>query len=147
MRWMPLLSKKMKRLNQKSVKNLIYNELHSYQHEYDSHNFNLAFRHLERIHIVSQPYPIEHTIIHLRMLLFAIRTFRPFEILVQLAYSLFSFKFSALNIFPQGNTGGANAIKKGRMPIPTDLKKIILEGEWSRLPFFYPIPIPTDCIT
>jgi hypothetical protein len=62
---------------------------------------------------------------HLRMLHFAIITFRPLEILVQTIYSLFSFKFSMFNVFPQGNTGGANAIIKGQMTIPSELKKYI----------------------
>jgi hypothetical protein len=68
-------------------------------------------------------------LIHLRMLSFAIRTFRPFEIFVQLIYSLFSFKFSLLNIFPPGNTGGADAITKGAMKIPKDLQEEMLKKE------------------
>ena len=119
---------KMKRLDKQNLKLLIESELKAYKLEFANRNFNLAFRHLERIHIVSQPFPIEHTLIHLRMLSFAIRTFRPFEILVQLTYSLFSFKFSFLNIFPQGNTGGADAIIKGAMTIPKDLQEEMLKG-------------------
>jgi hypothetical protein len=118
---------KMKRLDKQNLKMLIESELKSYRLEFANHNFDLAFGHLERIHIVSQPFPIEHTLTHLRMLSFAIRTFRPFEILVQLIYSLFSFKFSLLNIFPQGNTGGANAITKGAMTIPKDLQEEMLK--------------------
>jgi Protein of unknown function (DUF3703) len=118
----------MKKLDKQNLKLLISSELDSYRKEFDKHNYDLAFRHLERIHIVSQPFPIEHTRTHLRMLSFAIRTFRPFEIIVQFVYSLFSFKFSLLNIFPQGNTGGANAISKGAMPIPDDLQMYILKA-------------------
>jgi hypothetical protein len=119
----------MKKLAKQNLKILIATELSSYRKEFDKHNYDLAFRHLERIHIVSQPFPVEHTLTHLRMLCFAIRTFRPFEIFVQFFYSLFSFKFSLLNIFPQGNTGGANAISKGAMPIPDDLQKEILKAK------------------
>jgi hypothetical protein len=86
-----------------------------------------AFSHLERIHILSQPFPVKHTVIHLRMLFFAVRFVKPAEILVQLLYSLFSAKASLLNIFPPGNTGGANAIKKGAMPVPGDLKAFIVK--------------------
>lgn len=119
----------MKKINKQNLKLVISSELDSYRKEFDKHNYDLAFRHLERIHIVSQPFPVEHTITHLRMLSFAIQTFRPFEIIIQFVYSLFSFKFSLLNIFPRGNTGGANAITKGAMPIPDDLQREILKAK------------------
>lgn len=112
----------MKRLDKQNIKDLIKTELGLYKTEFEEKNYAPAFRHLERIHIVSQPFPIEHTLTHLRMLRFAILTFRPFEILVQTLYSLFSFKFSLLNIFPQGNTGGVNALLKGQMQIPNDIQ-------------------------
>ncbi len=115
----------MKQLYKQNIKNLIKTELTLYKTEFAKKNYDLAFKHLERIHIVSQPFPMEHTLTHLRMLKFAILTCRPFEILVQTLYSLFSFTFSLLNIFPQGNTGGASAIKKGRMEIPTDIQQIL----------------------
>jgi hypothetical protein len=113
----------MKRLDKPNLQDLIKIELGLYKTEFENKNYDLAFGHLERIHIVSQPFPIEHTLTHLRMLRFALLTFRPFEIIEHTLYSLFSFKFSMLNIFPQGNTGGANAITKGKMEIPMDLKK------------------------
>jgi hypothetical protein len=115
----------MKRLDKHKLKDFIKNELVLYQNEFESKNYAFAFKHLERVHLVSQPFPMEHTIIHLRMLKFAILTCRPFEILVQILYSIFSFKFSLLNIFPQGNTGGANAIRKGKMIIPLDIKHLL----------------------
>lgn len=107
------------------LKNKILEELKLYKAILKRGDKKIAFNHLERIHILSQPFPVRHTIIHFRMLLFAIRFFKPLEIAVQLIYSLFSAKFSLLNIFPTGNTGGANAIKKGKMPIPEDLQKFI----------------------
>jgi hypothetical protein len=108
-------------IDKPNLQGFIKTELGLYKTEFASKNYDLAFGHLERIHIVSQPFPVEHTLTHLRMLRFAILTFRPFEIVVQILYSLFSFKFSMLNIFPVGNTGGANAIKKGKMLIPQDI--------------------------
>lgn len=122
----------MKRLDKQNIKDLIKNELGLYKTEFGCKNYDLAFGHLERIHIVSQPFPIEHTLIHLRMLRFAILTLRPFEILIQTLYSLFSFKFSMLSIFPQGNTGGANAITKGKMKIPADIKSLMTGSEYKK---------------
>jgi hypothetical protein len=119
----------MKRLDKENIKDFIKTELGLYRTEFARKNYDFAFRHLERIHIVSQPFPIEHTLTHLRMLKFAFLTFKPIEILVQTLYSLFSFKFSMLNIFPQGNTGGANAIIKGQMTIPKDIKNILINKQ------------------
>jgi Protein of unknown function (DUF3703) len=85
---------------------------------------NSAFKHLMRIHNVSQPYTIKHTIIHIRILKFAFIALEPLEIIIQILHSLFSFKFLLQNIFPQGNTGGASGILKGKMTIPMDLKKL-----------------------
>lgn len=107
------------------LKYIISVELGKYKSSYSNKNYKLAFQHLERIHIISQPFPLAHTLIHLRMLKFAMLRFKPIEILVQFMYSLFSAKFSLLHIFPLGNTGGANALKKGRMEIPEDLLSII----------------------
>ena len=113
----------MKPCNKEILNDIIRSELGLYKVEFAKKNYDLAFRHLERVHIVSQPYPLQHTFIHLKMLKFAILTFRPVEVLIQLIFSLFSGKFSILGIYPAGNTGGANAIFKGKMEIPEDLKK------------------------
>ena len=45
--------------------------------------------------------------------------------MIQVLYSLFSAKFSVLKIFPKGNTGGVNAIFKGKMSIPEDLRHLV----------------------
>ena len=111
----------MKRLDKQNSKDIIKNELGLYKIEFDNQNFDLAFGHLERVHIISQPFPWRHTFIHLKMLRFAILTFRPKEIIIQFIYSLFSAKFSAFEIYPKGNTGRANAMFKGQMDLPTDL--------------------------
>jgi Protein of unknown function (DUF3703) len=117
----------MKHLKKKNLKDFINKELQLYKAEFEQKNYTLAFEHLERVHIVSQPFPVAHTLIHLRMLKFALIRFRPVEIFVQMLYALFSFKFSLLQIFPIGNTGGANAIKKGRMAIPVDIQRVLSE--------------------
>lgn len=59
------------------------------------------------------------------MLKFAILTFRPFEILVQIIYTLLGGLLSLIGLVPLGNTGGANAISKGNMEIPNDIQTII----------------------
>jgi hypothetical protein len=115
----------MKQPDNKKLKDIIKVELKLYKFEFDKKNYDLAFRHLERVHIISQPFPWRHTFINLKMLQFALLTFRPIEIIVQLLYSMFSAKFSTFGIYPTGNTGGANAIFKGRMAFPIDLEQQI----------------------
>ncbi len=118
----------MKQLTKQNLKELIQTELNLYRQAFAKNKYDLAFSHLERVHIVSQPFPWQHTVIHFRMLTFAIRTFRPLEILVQFFYTLFSGKFSMLNIFPSGNTGGASALLKGKMAIPADIKSEMVKA-------------------
>ncbi len=112
-------------MKNQELEKFIQNEKVKYDIAFADKDFQKAFQHLERIHIVSQSFPIAHTIIHLRMLKFAILTSRPLEIVIQFLYSLFSAKFSLLNIFPKGNTGGVNAIFRGKMSIPDDLRHLI----------------------
>ncbi|MBL7764733.1 MAG: DUF3703 domain-containing protein [Chitinophagaceae bacterium] len=107
------------------IKNFIALEQQQYDEAFSNKNYEKAFSHLERIHIVSQPFAIAHTISHLRMLKFAILTFRPFEILVQIIYTLLGGLLSLIGLVPLGNTGGANAISKGNMEIPNDIQTII----------------------
>lgn len=112
-------------MKNKTLKQFIQNEMVLYDLAFAEKDFKKSFQHLERIHIVSQSLPMAHIKIHLRMLKFAILTSNPLEIMIQFLYSIFSAKFSILNIFPKGNTGGANAIFKGKMSIPEDLKIIL----------------------
>jgi Protein of unknown function (DUF3703) len=119
----------MDKLNSTTLKNIIWDVLASHSFEMANSNFNKAFSHLERNHFICQQFPLAHSIIHLRMLKFSIITFRPLEILVQFIYSTFSFKFSLLKIFPKGNTGGANAVFKGKMQIPNDLAIVMMNSK------------------
>lgn len=52
-------------------------ELDSARNELDAGNYLASWRHLERAHILGQPYPVAHTVVHLRMLAFGIRLKKP----------------------------------------------------------------------
>jgi hypothetical protein len=52
-------------------------------------HWQLSWRHLERAHILAQPYPVEHTTVHWKMLQFGIRIKNGKEILGQLPRLLF----------------------------------------------------------
>jgi len=87
--------------------------------------YSLCWRHLERAHVLAQPYPLEHTTVHWEMLVFGIRIKAIREILGQLPRLFFGGIKSFVGKIPIGNTGGANIPPLQPMAIPEDLQKII----------------------
>lgn len=90
-------------------------------------NLPLAWHHLERAHILGQPYPREHSYVHWRMLLFGIRIKSGREILGQIPRLLVGGVKSFVGHIPVGNTGGANVPPLLPMEIPEDLAPVILK--------------------
>ncbi|WP_317044168.1 DUF3703 domain-containing protein [Pontibacter ummariensis] len=84
-----------------------------------------AWRHLERAHILGQPYPVEHTSVHWEMLQLGFRTRNLREIIGQLPRLLVGGIKSWAGMIPVGNTGGANVPPLRPMPIPDDLQQIM----------------------
>ncbi|WP_233219253.1 DUF3703 domain-containing protein [Adhaeribacter arboris] len=87
-----------------------------------------AWRHLERAHIIGQPYSIEHTAIHAKMLAFGIANRNIKEILGQIPRLLVGGIKSWAGTIPVGNTGRANVPAWRPMPIPKDLQAIIRQA-------------------
>ncbi|MGJ4788749.1 DUF3703 domain-containing protein [Leptospira koniambonensis] len=92
-------------------------------------NLPEAWRYLERAHLIGQYYPIPHTGIHFRMLLFAIGQKDTKEILGQLLRISLGWLGSWLNRIPVGNTGGANVPIMQPMPIPKDLLDLLSNAD------------------
>ncbi len=90
-------------------------------------NYVLSFRHLERAHILAQPYPYEHTYVHWRMLCFGIKIKNTKEVLGQLPRLIFGGVKSFVGKIPVGNTGGVSVPPLKPMEIPSDLLQIINE--------------------
>lgn len=88
-------------------------------------HFQVSWRHLERAHILGQPYPRAHTYVHLKMLLFGIRTKNIREVLGQIPRLVIGGVKSFVGEIPLGNTGGANVPPLKPMEIPGDLQQII----------------------
>lgn len=80
-----------------------------------------SWYHLERAHIIGQPYPYEHTLAHWRMLQFGLATKNTREIIGQLPRLLVGGVKSFVGKIPIGNTGGANVHPLKPMEIPQDL--------------------------
>lgn len=84
-----------------------------------------SWRHLERAHVLGQPYPVPHTEVHWQMLLFGLRLKNLREIIGQLPRLFVGGVKSFVGHIPVGNTGGANVPALQPMEIPADLRRII----------------------
>lgn len=84
-----------------------------------------AWRHLERAHIIAQPFPIAHTGSHWAMLRHAARTRDRHELAGQLVRIAVAGIASATGHVPVGNTGRADVPLRATMPIPDDLTELV----------------------
>ncbi|EQC48064.1 DUF3703 domain-containing protein [Bacteriovorax sp. Seq25_V] len=88
-------------------------------------DFELAFVHLERAHVIGQLYVIPHTISHYYMLVVGIKKRSFKEIFGQLIRLPLGVLGSAVGIVPTGNTGGSNISAFKKLPIPSDIQEIL----------------------
>ncbi len=100
-------------------------EIESARREFAARNHVGSWRHLERAHILGQPYPVAHTSVHLRMLWFGVCLKNLREIVGQIPRLVFGGVKSFVGRIPVGNTGGANVNALQPMEIPADLAQII----------------------
>ena len=88
-------------------------------------NHLAEFHHLERAHVLGQASTIEHTRVHVLMLLWALRQRQPGELVGQLVRMVGAATKTTFGFVPKGNTGGSNVSPFKRMEIPTDLSRIL----------------------
>lgn len=100
-------------------------ELEGYQTEMVKGDLPLAWRHLERAHILGQPWFVQHTQVHWLMLKFGIKIKNRKEIIGQLPRLLVGGVKSFVGKIPTGNTGGANVPPLKIMAIPEDLEILL----------------------
>jgi len=100
-------------------------ELDLYNTEFAQQNLPQAWHHLQRAHILAQPWPREHSFVHWRMLLFGIHIKSLREILGQIPRLVIGGVKSFVGNIPVGNTGGANVPPLQPMEIPGDLEAIL----------------------
>ncbi len=106
------------------------NEIKLYHETFAAGELQVAWRHLERAHILGQAYPLEHSYAHWLMLKFGIRIKSSKEVMGQIPRLLVGGVKSFVGKIPVGNTGGANVPPLEPMEIPKDLKEILsLYGE------------------
>jgi hypothetical protein len=100
-------------------------ELIAFKETFARQEFQVAWRHLERAHILGQSYPLEHTDVHWKMLKFGFTIKNWHEVLGQIPRLLIGGVKSFVGKIPVGNTGGANVPPLKPMEIPEDLKEIL----------------------
>ena len=109
----------------KTLKPFYQQELDEFLTAFQKKHYQVSWRHLERAHILAQPYPYEHTAVHWKMLKFGIKLKNSKEIIGQIPRLLIGGVKSFVGKIPVGNTGGANVPSLQPMEIPEDLLSII----------------------
>lgn len=92
-------------------------------------DFDAAFRHLERAHVLGQSRTFDHTRVHWRMFRLAFEMHSIHEIWGQLIRIIGASTKTPLGIYPTGNTGGANIWFFKPLPVADDLKEIIARSK------------------
>jgi Protein of unknown function (DUF3703) len=87
-------------------------------------DFETAFRHLERAHVLAQRTTGRHTFIHWRMLVAGLRRGDAREAVGQVPRIVASILFSRLWV-PRGNSGRSRVSAFKPMPVPADLQHLV----------------------
>ena len=107
------------------LRNAYENELSHFHDLERKTELSSAWRHLERAHILGQPWAVEHTHVHWEMLKFGFRIKNSREIIGQVPRLLVGGVKSFVGKIPVGNTGGANVPPLKSMEIPEDIKAMM----------------------
>ncbi len=100
-------------------------ELLAYQNAWDDGKLTIAWKHLERAHIIGQKYPFAHTYIHWKMIQFGVRIKSTKEVIGQIPRLVFGGVKSFVGKVPVGNPGGSNVPALKPFPIEEDLQVIL----------------------
>ncbi len=103
-------------------------ELDLYREEYAKGNLQAGWRHLERAHIIGQRYPIAHTYVHWKMLVFGFKIKSVNEIMGQVPRLFIGGVKSFVGKVPVGNPGGANVPPLKPFPIEKELQDIFAQA-------------------
>ena len=102
-------------------------ELNAYRTEFMKGDFDMAWNHLERAHIIGQQYPYEHSYVHWKMLQFGFKMKSRKEIIGQIPRLLVGGVKSFVGRIPIGNPGGANVPPLKTFPIDEELQEVFIK--------------------
>lgn len=109
----------------KALKPFFKQELTNAANAFSVGHLQQSWQHLEKAHIIGQPYPYHHSLVHWKMLLFGINTKNTKEIIGQIPRLIFGGVKSFVGKIPVGNTGGSNVHPLKPMQIPNEILEII----------------------
>ncbi len=104
-------------------------ELNDYHQHLLDKEYSVAWRHLERAHVLGQSFAWPHTYVHYKMLQFGIKIKSPKEVIGQIPRLLVGGIKSFVGNVPLGNTGGANVPPLKPLDIEPELKTIFEKYE------------------
>ena len=104
-----------------AARRVIANEMAAYRSAVEAGDDDRAWHHLERVHIVSQPFLGPHLNSHGAMLQFAIKQRDWGEVLGQIVRIILAPLGALTGRLPVGNIGRSNVSAFAPMPIPADL--------------------------
>lgn len=107
------------------IETFFYQEIELAKKNIAEKNFESAFRHLERAHVLGQSFVSLHSVAHYHMLRHAIFSANIKEIIGQIIRLPLGVIGSAVGIVPVGNTGGSNVSMFKKMPIEKEIKEIM----------------------
>jgi hypothetical protein len=103
----------------------VQNELRAANHFEKQSEFEAAFRHLERAHVLSQNWTWQHVRVHWHMFVWGARRRDWREVAGQAFRIVGAAAKTGLGLVPRGNTGGANVSPFRAMAIAEDLAAIL----------------------
>ncbi|MCM0000221.1 MAG: DUF3703 domain-containing protein [Erythrobacter sp.] len=115
--------------NSFAARRVIADEMAAYRSAVEAGDGDRAWHHLERVHIVSQPFLGPHLNSHGMMLRFAIRRRDWSEVLGQMVRIILAPLGSLTGRLPVGNTGRSNVSAFAPMPIPADLAEALRQQD------------------
>ncbi|MBA4027262.1 MAG: hypothetical protein C0473_03375 [Cyanobacteria bacterium DS3.002] len=112
-----------------AARRVIAVEMAAYRFAVEAGDYDRAWHHLERVHIVSQPFLGPHLASHGAMLESAFRRRDWSEVLGQMVRTILAPLGSLTGRLPVGNTGRSNVSAFAPMPIPPDLEEALRQQD------------------
>ena len=102
-------------------------EMAGAQRLYQKGRLSQAFRHLETAHVLGQRHVVPHVRSHWLMLKIGLRRRSASEVVGQALRIVLGALGSAVGVVPIGNTGGTDISMFKRLPIASDIARVLAE--------------------
>ena len=109
----------------REIRTALTDELAASQTAFDQRDPDSGWRHLERAHVLSQPWAMPHIRVHSVMLRRGFTTRDVREVFGQLVRTIVAGPGSLLRRYPAGNSGRARVSAMKPMPLEADLAALL----------------------